>query len=242
MLDIYYLGLKNTYGSESYIRYVIDNMKFSTNKLSAIASCTPPQKWFTFLFPFFEYHARWSEITKTDFTYDNIKTSYYAHGFSAGTAQYGKDSAAPFTAQGTASIPDKALSYLNKIIALSKEKKFTLVLANMPYDYSSTQSLDTWVSEPAKMYNTVAQIADENGIKFVNFSTMLDEIGFDFKSDMNNEGHVNLAGAHKLSAYMGRFLSEQLNLADHRGHDDYAQWDTDVAVYKSNHKELYSKT
>lgn len=239
VLDVYYLGLTSGYGSESYIRYVLDNMRFSPNKLNAILHCTPPKKWLSYIFPFFEYHSRWSEITKADFTYDSIKTSYYAHGFSAGTDEYGKDSAAPFTADGTAEIPEKSLEYLNKIIALSKEKDFTLVLANMPHDYSTTKNLDTWVSEPAKMFNTVRQIADDNGIEFINYCTLLDDIGFDFKTDMNNEGHVNVKGAHKISEHMGKFLSEKLKLTDHRGDSDYSQWDADLAVYKSKHKDLY---
>lgn len=239
VLDVYYLGLTSEYGSDSYIRYVLDNMRFSPNKLDAIFHCTPPSQWLLYIFPFFKYHSRWSEITKTDFTFDSIKTSYYAHGFSAGTGRYGKDSAAPFEARGTAAIPKKPLEYLYKIIDLSKEKGFTLILTNMPHDYSSTANLDTWVKEPAKMFNTVAGIAKENNIEFINFCTMLDEIGFDFKADMNNAGHVNIFGAHKISEYMGKYLSEKLGLPDHRGDPAYAQWNKDVETYKSVHKDMY---
>lgn len=240
VLDVYYLGLKSQYGSESYCRYVLDNMKFSYNKLDAIFHCVTPQKWLTFIFPFFEYHSRWSEIDKKDFTYDSDKSSYYAHGFSSGTEKYGKESKAAFTAEGTAEIPEASLKYLNKIISLSKEKNFTLVFVNMPHDYSSTENLDTWVEEPAKMFNTVQKIADENGIDFINFCTLLDEVDFDFKTDMKNSGHVNIYGAHKLSEYMGKYLSQTLKLTDHRGDSSYAQWDADTAVYKSKHKDLYS--
>ena len=240
VLDVYYLGLESKYGSESYCRYVLDNMKFSYNKLDAISHCVTPQKWIAFIFPFFEYHSRWSEITRQDFTFDSDKSSYYAHGFSSGTEKYGKESAASFAAEGTAEIPEQSLNYLNKIIALSKSKNFTLVFANMPHDYSSTKSLDIWVKEPAKMFNTVKKIADENGIDFINYCTMLDELGFDFKTDMKNSGHVNVYGAQKLSEHMGKYLSQTLNLEDHRGDSSYAQWDTDTAVYKSKHKDLYS--
>ena len=39
VLDLYYFGLADKYGDEGYIRYVLDNLKFSKNKLEAINNC-----------------------------------------------------------------------------------------------------------------------------------------------------------------------------------------------------------
>ena len=88
-----------------------------------------------------------------------------------------------------ADLPPKSEEYLNKIIDLSKKEGFKLIFTNTPHDYNKTSRANSWVTEPAKMFNKIAEIAKENKIPFINYNNMLDELGFDFKNDMVNTGH-----------------------------------------------------
>lgn len=82
VLEVYYLGLTKEHGEEAYIRYVLDNMKFSKNKVEAVMNCTPKDQWANYLLPIFKYHSRWKELNETDFHYD-YQDSYFLKGHAA---------------------------------------------------------------------------------------------------------------------------------------------------------------
>ena len=229
VMDVYYLGLTNSYGETGFISNVLDNMKFSANKLDAIVNCTPPDEWVSYLFPFLKYHFRWSSLEAKDLNYGETSIAY-KKGFDAGTTRYGKDDASLAQTSDRAGIPPKTLSYLNKIIALSKTDHFKLVLINFPCDYTDSNHQDGWVGDCEAMFNTVGDIAKENGIPFLDCDDKMDEIGIDFKQDMNNSGHLNIWGAVKVSTYFGNYLKQNFNLTDHRSDSAYAQWNSDYKL------------
>ena len=74
-------------------------------------------------------------------------------------------------------------------------------------------SSNNWEKEPAKMFNKVAEISKNNNIPFINYNKMINEMGFDFKTDMFNLGHLNVSGAKKVTLNLGEFLKENYTLA-----------------------------
>lgn len=230
VIDLYHLGNIWEFGQEGYIRYVLDNMKFSQNKIEAIINSTPKTQWAEYIFPIIKYHYRWKELTKEDFKFDTSE-SYYAKGFAAGTERYGKDNLSDLSTKEKAKLPSKSEKYLYKIIELSKKEGFKLVFINAPHDYTSTANAKNWHKDPAKMFNTVEKIVADNNIPFINYCNILDEIGFDFKADMFNNGHMNIWGSNKVTMHFGRFLKKNFNLTDHRKDKKYDQWNKDYNVY-----------
>lgn len=230
VVDLYYLGLVEQFGQEGYIRYVLDNMKFSINKIEAVVNSTPKEQWLSYLFPIIKYHDRWKELEEKDFNYDT-STTYYQKGFGAGREVYGKDTLSDIKETKTAELPLKTQEYLYKIIELSQKEGFKLIFTNAPHDYTSTTNMGTWHKEPAQMFNRVAEIAKENNIPFINYNNLFDEIGFHFKDNMYNEGHMNIWGSNKVSTHFGRFLKENYDLEDHRNDESYADWKEDYDKY-----------
>lgn len=239
VLDVYYLGLTSEYGDEGYVSNALDNIRFSFNKLQAIENCVPASERMSYLFPILKYHERWPELQKEDFDF-NIGQYYAQKGFDAGTDRYGKDRTKVDKTSKTEDIPAKTKLYLNKIIELSKEKGFKLVLVNMPYDYDDSSEQTNWVKKPEEMINKISQIAKSNNIPFVNYNEedKFKEINFDFKNDMNNDGHLNIWGADKITKDFGGFLKENFKLEDHRNDNKYSQWNVD---YKSSEAASISK-
>lgn len=214
VLDLYYIGLKNEYGEEGYIRNVLDNMRISYNKLQAIENCTPKSDFIYYLFPILKYHDRWSSLNKEKQTNgENSKIT----GFEAGNQKYGEKIKGKQYSEEIGDIPLKPKEYLYKFIELSKQKGFKLVFVNAPYDYSSND-FEYWYIDDAAMYNRVKQIAEENNIPFINYSSeeKMKEINFDFKEDMNNVGHTNIWGAKKVSLDLAKFLHNNYQLTDYR--------------------------
>ncbi|MGH4139524.1 hypothetical protein [Clostridium sp.] len=230
VVDLYYLGLTDEFGAEGYVRNALDSVKFSFNKLDAIINCTPRDQWINYLFPIFKYHDRWKELTKNDFEFDPAN-AYYEKGFDAGIVEYGKENTSDTLETGTVDLLPKPEEYLNKIIALSKKEGFKLIFTATPHDYNSTDTSDHWETEPAKMFNKVAEISKNNNIPFINYNKMTDELGFNFKTDMFNTGHLNISGSEKVTSSLGGFLEENYTLTDHRTDVEFEKWETDYQRY-----------
>jgi hypothetical protein len=91
--------------------------------------------------------------------------------------------------------------------------------------------MPSWYKDASKMFNTIADIAAENNIPFSDYNKKINELGFDFKSDMSNPDHMNVYGAEKVSTLLGKYLVESYSLADHRNDEKYAQWNSDYDYY-----------
>lgn len=230
VVDLYYLGLIDKYGEEGYVRNALDNVKFSANKVDAIVNCTPRSQWIDYLFPIFKYHDRWKELGQNDFNYNSFNT-YYQKGFDAGRTSFGKENTSDPSTTEMADLPPKSEEYLNKIIDLSKKENFKLIFTNVPYDYNGTANSKSWGKEPAKVFNKVAEISKDNNIPFINYNKKIDELGFDFKKDMFNLGHLNVFGAKKVTLNFGQFLKENYNLPDHRKDAKFENWEKDYIRY-----------
>lgn len=230
VVDLYYLGYTETYGKSGYIRYVLDSMKTSINKIEAVINTTPKSYWATYLFPFLRFHTRWKELNQEDFYYDYEK-NYYTKGFSATQDMYGKDNKSDPFVTGKAELPPESKEYLMKIIELSKQEGFKLIFINSPYDSSVTDAMPSWIKDSTKMFNTVSDIAKENNIPFIDYNKKIDELNFDFKADMSNADHMNVWGSEKVSTLLGNYLVENYNLTDHRNDNNYNAWNNDYNYY-----------
>ena len=238
VLDLYYLGLTYEFGEEGYIRYVLDNMKFSANKTEAILNSTPKDEWIYYLLPFFKYHGRWKELTIDDYK-ENFDSGYYAKGFGASQEKYGIENMTVLSGEGYDDIPEKTKKYLYKFMDLAKKENFQLIFVNMPYDYTSTNGMDNWIKDHEKMFNTVDIIAKENNIPFINYNNHLEDLDFDFKEDMYNIGHLNIYGSAKVTKSLGGFISDNYDLEDKRDNKNYDDWNKGYKEFIEAEKEKY---
>ena len=111
---------------------------------------------------------------------------------------------------------------MQAILTLCKEKGIKVLLMEVP-------SVNSWSYERS---NAMREYADENGIDFLDFNLLWDELGIDPSHDFRDYGnHMNYYGAQKVSAYYGRYLAEHYGLEDRRGNPDYAFWEESVEQF-----------
>ena len=118
----------------------------------------------------------------------------------------------------------KSEEYLRKIIALAKEEDIPLVFMISPY-----QGI---VESEQMIFNRCSEIAAEEGIPFLDFNQMYDELDLDPQTDMAEASHLNYRGTAKLSSYLASWLSEHYSLPDHRGDEQYASWEENAEDWK----------
>lgn len=114
------------------------------------------------------------------------------------------------------------MEYLDKMRALCEENGIQFILIKAPslapewYDWQDTQ---------------VVEYAQKHNLPYINFYELLDETGIDYETDTYDGGlHMNLAGAGKLSKYLGNVLVNEYGIEDHRN-------DTAISeVYKEKYQ------
>lgn len=126
-------------------------------------------------------------------------------------------------------IPEGVRIYMNEIQKMCREKNATLVLMSAPspknYNY--------------KKHNAVSQYAKDNGLTYFDLNLYGQELGMDWKTDSYDKGdHLNLNGARKVTAWVGKYLKENYELPDHRGDQNYRAWDKEVEKYEASVRKL----
>lgn len=122
-------------------------------------------------------------------------------------------------------IPEGVRIYMNEIQKICREKNVTLILMSAPspmnYNY--------------KKHNAVSQYAKEKGLTYFNLNLHTKELGMDWNTDSYDKGdHLNLNGARKVTAWVGKYLKENYELTDHRGDQDYKSWDKEMEKYEAS--------
>ena len=172
---------------EAYNRMTLDGMRWSSVKAAAIeASMTEDESFLSYVFPFFRFHSRWSELAAKDFEYIFGHETVSHNGYlmrldvKAATRTPTPEVLANYT------FSDVCYEYLDMITALCEEKGIELILIKAPSIYPYWY--DEWDEQ-------IADYAEENGLTYINFLDLTDECGIDMSTDTYDSGlHLNVFG------------------------------------------------
>lgn len=226
MVDVFLAGTSAEYSLNTVAMKNIQYLSMGVDKLKAALDSFPAWQdaveavWGM---PF--YHERYDELVQDDWN-----------------LQYGKDElslSAPRQVEGVTTalkmldyrsitnvtpLTEKNERYLRKLIALCKQENIPLVLLASPFEATE---------EEASRFNTVAQIAEEEEIPFLNFLKTYDEEGIDAASDFYDRGHLNNDGIAKFSHILGQYLADHYELRDCRTIDGFI-WNKDDTQIAEN--------
>ena len=221
LFETYLMGIDDLYVDEGCLRQAVDSMRLGSVKHELIQEFLPEASWkdkLSYYVPFLKYHSRWSELTSDDFEKD-----YFFHG---GNLDFGlKEGENPGLDFPPGELPERNLIYLNEMIDICRENNILFAAFATPYmtlgaGYEFRQSMNLAL-EP--------WFADRD-IPFFFFQKE-PEGYIDYKSDFRDETHVNYYGQEKITAEIGAYLKENLDLPNHRGDDSYQSWEKDLTLY-----------
>lgn len=218
--------------NEAYNRLNLDGMKLSRYKIDAIkASMTEEESMASYIFPLLRFHDRWSELSMADLKgiTDNALLSDSGYLMQVGVKP--AQDVPVGRPLNKYEFGDNATFYLDSMVRLCKEKGVELILIKAPSLYPYWY--DQWDE-------IIADYAKANGLKYVNFLHLTDEIGIDYNTDTYDGGlHLNLYGAEKLSTWFGKYLSENCGIEDRRGQEPYASvWAEKDIIYNERRERL----
>lgn len=183
-LETYMIDQTNEY-QEVKIRNAIDTMPMSLNKFNLIRDLVPYEEHAYYLFPTLKYHSRWNELKISDF--DN----YYkneTHELKGHVALEGKPQAEFANHERILvenyQLNQKDLNYIDKLIKLSREEDFELVLFTAPYKLTDkTYTIEVLLEDYAL----------ENELQYINLNRNLQS--YNLNTDFYDEGHLSKSGA-----------------------------------------------
>ena len=218
VLDVLMLSKNDEYYDDGVNYTFCDNMPFSMDKVRLARVSAPKGRRLGLVLRFLKYHSRWSELTDEDFEYRKGNMSDYSKGFYVLTSKC--NTAVHYDLENVtecAPLSDKNREYLDKIIALCKEKNVRLMLVKAPSNSTEAEK---------QYYNEAEKIAKENGVEFIDYNMCYDEIGFDMAENFFDERHLNIYGAEKFTDYFVRTVDyfDGKTRADEDWREDYDRY------------------
>lgn len=174
--------------------------------------------------PVTKYHDRWKNIKPEDIfrTPDNThienRKGYrlYKEADPADVEGYMDES------DSDAYISPLNMMYINIIADSCRENGAKLV-------FLSTPSTKNW---NMKKHNRIVKLADELNADYIDMNLMRQEVPIDWEKDTRDMGdHMNYYGAEKVTAYLGKYLSETGLLISHKGDAKYSGWNRSLRTF-----------
>ena len=222
VVDLYKVIQDSLIGSELSLHATLDYMPPGLPKLLAPFDLLPEEARTEYLFDFYVYHSRWKELSAADFRRPDTTEKGAQVLFKVDPRTTFQVLPATETAEPSA----VEVEYLKRIVDLCAEEDIPLLLMAVPYGTPEYDDLDR-----QQVVNAMAAYAEEWGVPFVNMMYHLDELDFDFTTDMADEYHVNWRGMEKTTTWLGGYLTANYDLPDHRGDPAYQSWEENVSEY-----------
>ncbi len=227
ILDTYYVYMSDDYTDASTAVKNTYGLKWSETKKEAIkASFNQEKVGKQYFFEILQYHSRYSDLSKTDFSpYQANKDMYENH---KGFYCYFKSAEVPEEnysyVKSYRQLSEKVEMYYRKIFELANSKGIPVIATAIPFKSDSKLQ---------ESYNEARYIAEkEYGAEFYNFmAEYKNELGLDYKKDFADSQHLNHMGNTKLSQFFGKILREDYGVPDRRGDEKYQSWEADAEVY-----------
>ena len=157
------------------------------------------------------YHSRWDELSEADFVVAHTlnkgtedKITIYPHEVPKSDGRVVRDTV--------------AIEYLDRLFAECAERGIEVIFTYLP-------ARDGYQDEA----NWICDYAAGKGVRSINFVS--DDIVNPMYDFADEKGHLNLAGARKVSDYLARDIKEHVQIEDKRNTGDYESWNRDYAEY-----------
>lgn len=174
--------------------------------------------------PLAQYHNRWKTMDVKDM-FDAKEYTYR----SASRGQYLSMDVKPFTGQSkmvktdvVEDIPEVSRVLLDKLISKCNENGIKMM-------FMETPTAKSW---NYARHNAMVKYAKQKKIDFVDMNTLEGKYAIDWSTDTRDGGrHLNCEGAEKVSAYLGKYISEHYSFKDKRDLEKYVDWNNDYLDY-----------
>ncbi len=217
---------------EGHIRETVDNMKYSLRRIRAINALTEEfdDKW-PFYLDIIKYHsnigvlAKPAEWKKFDFSVKDKKKGFQIF---TNRETFRLETTDTYSEERVA-IPDNQEEVLRDLLKYLKEKDIEALFVVSPR--ASLEDYD-------KMMNYCQDIVEDEGFEFLNLNYKYDEMGFDYRYDIEDGAHTNVWGALKCSDYLGKYIVDNYSIDREYSKKVIKDWDDSYDLFMQMYNEI----
>jgi len=185
---------------QNYTRANISYMPLSFNRIAATFTAAEPSLRFGLLYPLYDYHDRWTEVTTEELRFKlSAQEDFYA-GYTLLTDAC--DAPTPYERDDFTADSD---TYRENLRWLEKIRDFCAAQGSELLLYI-TPSISRI---PADAMQTLREDLSDRGMTLTDCNEILPELDIDSDSDWYDALHFNVRGAEKFSRWLGRFFAER---------------------------------
>lgn len=203
----------------------LDSMPLGLTKVQAVVDLfgwRDLDSIFNFLFPLALYHDRWHALSEDDFAPWLLADKGALPIRSLFTPDAPLSEVDPDWVEPGG---EAGVTYLLRIVELCRQKDIQLVLLNVPYLTSDR--------DRAVFNGIPALLEGKDGVRYYNlFQSDLLDVRIDLSDAV---GHLNTAGAARLTAWLGEELRQNYDLPDHRGEAGSERWEQEYGISTAQH-------
>lgn len=191
---------------EGHIREVVDNMRYSINRINAINALTEEfDDKLSFYFDIFKYHSNVgllcspSEWKMFNYSVDNDMKGYELKNGVMKYREKEENRASDAYCYDQKPIPVKQEEVLRDLLAYAKENELQMLFVVTPRDHDEEYEGNICYMK---------EIVNGYGFDLIDVNEDFEKAQFDYRFDMDDGAHTNLWGAVKTSDYVGKYIKE----------------------------------
>ena len=154
--------------------------------------------------PVLVFHENWNVLSKWDFDAGEISERQKRDMGYCKTDGITPLNRSDIYIKGQSGLSVDAKDELDQLVSICKQNNINVVFFTTPAHGNNAY------------HDYMKKYAEEHGCLYVDFYELFDEAGFDSQTDFSDIGHLNVYGAEKVSAYLGKVLKENFSLTDMR--------------------------
>ena len=226
-----------TVSDEVRIRRVTDSMPYNLNRMELVHDSrevienNSPDNMLSMYLDIMKYHDEWKHIGEESFYnlhYSNRKSS--TKGFEMirkPSVTLSDEVLTDYTGRTDLSpeVKDNLIQLLEFLRANEQETLFVVA----PQEDSQ---------EKRGLYNSISDVVESYGYKYMNFSDYSKEIGIDYSCDFKDKRHLLITGAEKYTRYLSRLIHDNYDIPDRRSDERYSDWISGDAKWSEEAGEL----
>lgn len=196
-------------------------MPYSENRISATITSAEKDAKIGLLFPLYNYHDRWEELSFSDyFRFKKDKSPDIWAGYTPLLETKTDADRILREVEHEKVNFEKNSEYLKKLVLLCEEKEIELELFIVPSCY-------TYSEENIEKIKSVVPESE-----FTDFNNIFDEDDYELSGDFYDRLHFNIFGAQKFSRFLGKYITEKYEISP--CNHDKGLWESRVVHLSKN--------
>lgn len=221
------------------VHKTVDSLTFPI-RMKAIREFVPEDKKTEYYFPLYLYHDRWDELEVKDVLPYFLRYAPKRNARKGATlvqAQIACNKPEGAIKEAFSfekyELSEEARDWYHRLKSLCDANNCQLLFVVIPYE-APVGGTEAETIEQMKIFNATEQWCQENGVGYLNLFRNIDDMDFNFATDMQDVSHVNILGAQKVTDVVGKYIHEHYKITDSREIPSVKEdWDLFYQLYKA---------